>query len=89
MRTIYRALFLLALGVAGACTVDDSIVEGKACVLGSTNPDSSCMTGYECRCGDGKCLCVKVESLRQPLRLESQAASDPSLLLLRRLGLEP
>lgn len=87
MRTFYRALLVLALAVSSACTVDDSIVEGKACVLGSTNPDSSCMTGYECRCGDGKCLCVKVESLRQPLRPEAE--SDPSLLLLRRLGLEP
>ncbi len=86
-------LFALLLALPLACTVDDDIVEGKHCYTGSSDPDKSCMSGYECRCNFGECLCVKKDSLRAaPPELASSARRsevDPSLALLRRLGLTP
>jgi hypothetical protein len=89
-----RSIVLLALLslVSPACTVDEEIVEGKRCYVGSSDPETTCMKGYECKCDLGQCICVKVEALGSPppgQRVERWSDADPSRALLRRLGLTP
>jgi len=99
MRKLLLALLLLG---SPACTVDDSIIEGKHCSPGSvSDPDKTCMTGYECKCEFGECLCVKIDSLRVlppeprlsgpvgPTAAAPITELDPSRSLLLRLGLTP
>jgi len=90
MRTLgLIAALLLALGTA-ACTVDDDVVEGKRCYPTGSDPNKSCVKGYECKCAFGDCLCQKAEpapSSAESGLLPASATEDPSLRLLRQQGL--
>jgi hypothetical protein len=92
MRTVLLLSALLALG---ACSVDDSILEGKSCNI--LSGDTDCIQGYKCVCTNcpkgTTCCCSKNAALQPgtfPL-LESEApscgpAEAASLRLLRQQG---
>ena len=90
MRTIAMAL---VAALVGACSVDDTIIEGKSCKC--YLPDQ-CISGYSCLCNNGVGTCLKNQadpgagnfSLSESKSEPTQASVAASLRLLRRQGVE-
>ncbi len=89
-----RRLALAGLLALAGCTVPDDVVDNKPCYPLAT--DHSCEPGYECKCVDTECRCRESDRLQStegalaaPLpAVRVPRCEDPSLRLLRGLGLE-